>query len=316
MPFFAFKDRRALHRGFSKALAIAKQYQLDDIIPRLNFTGPFGVVDWTRVADSVIHTYHTQYEDYITLYCQRYGHSPKYGQIHCEKLYERSEDGVICLWDRLCAQKYKVRQKLTSFRQGLICKFDRPKILRQRQLLFVKNMKSQKMKRFYWACRGFLMKNIQAVIALPDVLKVNQKLSWSWLEMVLIWMIWKKQAAKQEFQMRLSLRGWSPSPGTALYYKAADFFYFASTKWDARGWLGPRNRKWVPRSSLIAITYLDKRWSDPMFGNSFMKRAIWHKRFLKRLTRYYCNRRDQVGEKDWWYFCSHLWPNRVYEVPG
>ena len=31
VPFFAFKDRRFAYRGFSKALEIAKQYQLDII---------------------------------------------------------------------------------------------------------------------------------------------------------------------------------------------------------------------------------------------------------------------------------------------
>ena len=38
VPLFAFKDRRFAYRGFTKALEIAKQYQLDIIhIPRQNF---------------------------------------------------------------------------------------------------------------------------------------------------------------------------------------------------------------------------------------------------------------------------------------
>ena len=37
VPFFAFKDRRVAYRGFSKALAIAKQYQLDIIHTQTEF---------------------------------------------------------------------------------------------------------------------------------------------------------------------------------------------------------------------------------------------------------------------------------------
>ena len=37
VPFFAFKDRRVAYRGFSNALEIARQYQLDIIIPRQSF---------------------------------------------------------------------------------------------------------------------------------------------------------------------------------------------------------------------------------------------------------------------------------------
>ena len=44
VPFFAFKDRRVAYRGFSKALAIAKQYQLDIIHTQTEFSlGLLGV---------------------------------------------------------------------------------------------------------------------------------------------------------------------------------------------------------------------------------------------------------------------------------
>ena len=59
VPFFAFKDRRVAYRGFSKALAIAKQYQLDISIPRLSFHWAFWAV-WIgrELRIPVIHTYH------------------------------------------------------------------------------------------------------------------------------------------------------------------------------------------------------------------------------------------------------------------
>ena len=66
VPFFAFKDRRFAYRGFTKALEIAKQYQLDIIIPRQNFSlGLLGIWIARELKIPVIHTYHTQYEDYV-----------------------------------------------------------------------------------------------------------------------------------------------------------------------------------------------------------------------------------------------------------
>ena len=69
VPFFAFKDRRVAYRGFSKALAIVKQYQLDIIHTRLSFTGPFGVWIGRELRIPVIHTYHTQLWGLCPLYC-------------------------------------------------------------------------------------------------------------------------------------------------------------------------------------------------------------------------------------------------------
>ena len=66
VPFFAFKDRRVAYRGFSKALAIAKQYQLDIIHTQTEFSlGLLGVWIGRELRIPVIHTYHTQYEDYV-----------------------------------------------------------------------------------------------------------------------------------------------------------------------------------------------------------------------------------------------------------
>ena len=49
IPFFAFKDRRIAYRGFTKALAIAKQYKLDMIHTQTEFSlGLLGVWDLLR----------------------------------------------------------------------------------------------------------------------------------------------------------------------------------------------------------------------------------------------------------------------------
>ena len=52
------------YRGFSKALEIAKQYQLDIIHTQTEFSlGLLGIWIARELKIPVIHTYHTQYED-------------------------------------------------------------------------------------------------------------------------------------------------------------------------------------------------------------------------------------------------------------
>ena len=66
VPFFAFKDRRVAYRGFSKALEIAKQYKLDIIHTQTEFSlGLLGIAIARELKIPVVHTYHTQYEDYV-----------------------------------------------------------------------------------------------------------------------------------------------------------------------------------------------------------------------------------------------------------
>ena len=66
VPFFAFKDRRFAYRGFTKALEIAKQYKLDIIHTQTEFSlGLLGIWIARELKIPVIHTYHTQYEDYV-----------------------------------------------------------------------------------------------------------------------------------------------------------------------------------------------------------------------------------------------------------
>ena len=62
----AFKDRRFAYRGFSKALEIANRYQLDIIHTQTEFSlGLLGIWIARELKIPVIHTYHTQYEDYV-----------------------------------------------------------------------------------------------------------------------------------------------------------------------------------------------------------------------------------------------------------
>ena len=66
VPFFAFKDRRIAYRGFSTALEIARQYQLDIIHTQTEFSmGMIGKFVAKNLNIPCVHTYHTMYEDYL-----------------------------------------------------------------------------------------------------------------------------------------------------------------------------------------------------------------------------------------------------------
>ena len=96
VPFFAFKDRRVAYRGFSKALAIAKQYQLDIIHTQTEFSlGLLGVWIGRELRIPVIHTYHTQYEDYVRYIARGMVIRPSMVK-YIVRSYMNDLDGVIC----------------------------------------------------------------------------------------------------------------------------------------------------------------------------------------------------------------------------
>ena len=70
VPFFAFKDRRFAYRGFSKALEIAKQYQLDIIHTQTEFSlGLLGI--WIAREKDSSHPYLSHpIRRLCALYCQ------------------------------------------------------------------------------------------------------------------------------------------------------------------------------------------------------------------------------------------------------
>jgi len=159
VPFFAFKDRRVAYRGFSKALAIAKQYQLDIIHTQTEFSlGLLGVWIGRELRIPVIHTYHTQYEDYVRYIARGMVIRPSMVK-YIVRSYMNDLDGVICP------------------SEIVYDKFDRPEITpTETAALREKYEVAEDETLLLSLSRVSYEKNIQAVIAaLPDVLKVNQK---------------------------------------------------------------------------------------------------------------------------------------------
>ena len=95
VPFFAFKDRRFAYRGFSKASEIAKQYQLDIIHTQTEFSLGLLGFGLRELKIPVIHTYHTQYEDYVHYIAKGMLIRPSMVK-YLVRGFPADVDGVIC----------------------------------------------------------------------------------------------------------------------------------------------------------------------------------------------------------------------------
>ncbi|GAO99551.1 glycosyltransferase family 4 protein [Fructobacillus ficulneus] len=95
IPYFGFKDRRLSFRGMIRAVEIGRKLELDIIHTQTEFSlGLMGKYVARRLKIPIIHTYHTQYEDY-THYVAK-GMLLKPGAIsHLVKAYVKGMDGVI-----------------------------------------------------------------------------------------------------------------------------------------------------------------------------------------------------------------------------
>ena len=178
VPFFAFKDRRIAYRGFSTALEIARQYQLDIIHTQTEFSlGLLGVWIAKELRIPVVHTYHTQYEDYVRYIAKGMVIRPSMVK-YIVRGFMSDLDGVICpseiVYDLL--MKYKVKVEKRVIPTGIeLAKFERPELTKEnvadlREKLGISNQETMLLS----LSRVSYEKNIQAVLAaLPKVLEEN-----------------------------------------------------------------------------------------------------------------------------------------------
>ena len=273
VPFFAFKDRRLAYRGFTKALEIAKQYQLDIIHTQTEFSlGLLGVWIARELKIPVIHTYHTQYEDYVHYIAKGLLIRPSMVK-YLVRGFLHDVDGVICpseiVHDLLSDYKVKVEKRVIP--TGIdLAKFERPEIgpeqLRDlREKLGIKE--DEKM--LLSLSRVSYEKNIQAVLAaFSDVLKEELKVKLvvagdgPYLDNL------KEQALQLNIQDSVIFTGMIAPSETALYYKAADFFISASTS-ETQGLTYLESL--ASKTPVIAHgnPYLDNLITDKMFGTLY-----------------------------------------------
>ena len=273
VPFFAFKDRRFAYRGFTKALEIAKQYKLDIIHTQTEFSlGLLGIWIARELKIPVIHTYHTQYEDYVHYIAKGLLIRPSMVK-YLVRGFLHDVDGVICPSEivRDLLSDYKVKVEKRVIPTGIeLAKFERPEIGPEhlKDLRAKIGIKDDE-KMLLSLSRVSYEKNIQAVLAaFAEVLKEEQKVKLvvagdgPYLENL------KEQAENLQIQDSVIFTGMIAPSETALYYKAANFFISASTS-ETQGLTYLESL--ASKTPIIAHgnPYLDNLISDKMFGTLY-----------------------------------------------
>ena len=273
VPFFAFKDRRIAYRGFSTALEIARQYQLDIIHTQTEFSlGLLGVWIAKELRIPVVHTYHTQYEDYVRYIAKGMVIRPSMVK-YIVRGFMSDLDGVICpseiVYDLL--MKYKVKVEKRVIPTGIeLAKFERPELTKEnvadlREKLGISNQETMLLS----LSRVSYEKNIQAVLAaLPKVLEENPNVKLVVAGDGPYLSDLKTQAKRLNITDMVIFTGMIAPSETALYYKAADFFISASTS-ETQGLTYLESL--ASGTPIIAHgnPYLDNVINDKMFGTLY-----------------------------------------------
>ncbi|EMB74719.1 TPA: glycosyltransferase family 4 protein [Streptococcus mutans] len=273
VPFISFTDRRIVYRGLFESYKIAKTYKLDIIHTQTEFSlGILGKMVGKALRIPVIHTYHTQYEDYV-----RYIANGKLIRPSMVKYIVRGFlndlDGVICpsriALNLLDGYSVKIPKRIIP--TGIDLKeYERPDIsqedivkLREKWAIASDETVLLSLSRVSYE------KNIQALLAnMPKILSNNPKVKLlivgdgPYLEEL------KEQAQDLAVMDNVIFTGMVSHNETALYYKAADFFISASTS-ETQGLTYAESL--ASGKPIIAQSnpYLDDLITDKMFGTLY-----------------------------------------------
>lgn len=275
VPFFAFKDRRVAYAGFTDALKIASRYKLDLIHTHTEFTlGILGKMIAKELQIPVVHTYHTQYEDYVHYIAK--GRLIRPGMIkYFVRPFLHDLDGVICPSEIVeeLLMRYNIPVSKRIIPTGIdLAKFDRPEICPSdiedlRQQLGIQKDETMLLS----LSRISHEKNIQAVIeAMPRILQDNPK-----VKLVIVGggpYAETLQELIEELQLQdaVQMTGMIAPSDTALYYKAADFFISASTS-ETQGLTFLESLASGTPIIAHANPYLNNVITDKMFGTLFLR---------------------------------------------
>ena len=273
VPFISFTDRRIVYRGLFESYKIAKTYKLDIIHTQTEFSlGILGKMVGKALRIPVIHTYHTQYEDYV-----RYIANGKLIRPSMVKYIVRGFlndlDGVICP-SRIALKLldgYSVKIPKRIIPTGIdLREYERPDIsqediakLREKWAIASDETVLLSLSRVSYE------KNIQALLAnMPKILSNNPKVKLlivgdgPYLEEL------KEQAQDLAVMDNVIFTGMVSHNETALYYKAADFFISASTS-ETQGLTYAESL--ASGKPIIAQSnpYLDDLITDKMFGTLY-----------------------------------------------
>ncbi|MGT2799860.1 glycosyltransferase family 4 protein [Streptococcus marmotae] len=277
VPFFAFKDRRIAYRGFTDALKIASRYDLDIIHTQTEFSlGILGKMVARELDIPVVHTYHTQYEDYVRYIANGKLIRPSMVK-YLVRAFFKDLDGVICpseIVDNLL-NDYHILVSKRVIPTGIeLAKFDRPEITSDMVAELRENLGIQEDETMLLSLsRISYEKNIQAVIAaMPRILLENKK-----VKLVIAGggpyaEVLRQQIMDLQLENHILMTGMIAPSDTALYYKAADFFISASTS-ETQGLTYLESL--ASGTPIIAAwnPYLKNVVTDKMFGTLYRREA-------------------------------------------
>ncbi|HGO1321503.1 TPA: glycosyltransferase family 4 protein [Streptococcus pyogenes] len=273
VPFVSFTDRRVVYRGLISSYKIAKHYNLDIIHTQTEFSlGLLGKMIGKALRIPVVHTYHTQYEDYVSYIAN--------GKIIRPSMvkpllrgYLKDLDGVICP-SRIVLnllEGYEVTIPKRVIPTGIpLEKYIRDDITAEE----VTNLKAElgiagDETMLLSLSRISYEKNIQAIInQMPAILAENAKIKLIIVGNGPYLQDLKHLAMQLEVDKHVTFTGMVPHDKVALYYKACDFFISASTS-ETQGLTYIESL--ASGTPIIAHgnPYLDDVVTDKMFGTLY-----------------------------------------------
>ncbi|MCD3513405.1 glycosyltransferase family 4 protein [Streptococcus equi subsp. equi] len=273
VPFVSFTDRRVVYRGLISSYKIAKEYHLDIIHTQTEFSlGLLGKMMGKALRIPVVHTYHTQYEDYVSYIAN--------GKIIRPSMvkpllrgYLKDLDGVICP-SRIVLnllEGYEVTIPKRVIPTGIALEnYVREDIKKEDVAALRKELAiSDDETMLLSLSRVSYEKNIQAIIhQLPAVLSENSR-----IKLVIVGdgpylQALKELAVSLGVEDHVVFTGMIAHDQVGLYYKACDFFISASTS-ETQGLTYIESLASGKPIIAHGNPYLDDLITDKMFGTLY-----------------------------------------------
>lgn len=273
VPFVSFTDRRVVYRGLISSYKIAKEYHLDIIHTQTEFSlGLLGKMVGKALRIPVVHTYHTQYEDYVSYIAN--------GKIIRPSMvkpllrgYLKDLDGVICP-SRIVLnllEGYEVTIPKRVIPTGIALEnYVREDIKKEDVAALRKELAiSDDETMLLSLSRVSYEKNIQAIIhQLPAVLSENSR-----IKLVIVGdgpylQALKELAVSLGVEDHVVFTGMTAHDQVGLYYKACDFFISASTS-ETQGLTYIESLASGKPIIAHGNPYLDDLITDKMFGTLY-----------------------------------------------
>lgn len=277
VPFISFTDRRVVYRGLISAYRIAKDYELDIIHTQTEFSlGLLGKLVAKALRIPVVHTYHTQYEDYVGYIAK--GKLIKPSMVkYIMRTYLSDLDGVICpsriVLNLLDGYGVKIPKQVIP--TGIPVENYRREDISEET---IKNLRTElgladNDTMLLSLSRVSFEKNIQAILMhLSAVVDENPH-----VKLVIVGdgpylSDLKELVHSLELENSVIFTGMVEHSQVAIYYKACDFFISASTS-ETQGLTYIESL--ASGRPIIAQSnpYLDDVISDKMFGTLYKKES-------------------------------------------